>query len=270
MARDYEQLPPSGGPAPSLYEETFGSGVTQERPTRETTLYPQETPSEPPVVRYPDIDREGNEIDPNRPPAPAVQHDLEEKPTGFEIKLQGGYTKTLTEDKYIKTRSQYNDELAMLFGGRTAEELIFNELTTGAQSDIKQATNLARKMVTDFGMSDKLGPRTFGHKEELVFLGREISEQRNYGDKVADLIDEEVHNIIRRGYEVAWKILINHKAKLIHIAEKLVTQETLEGEELESLFSEPTPSSLPEVKATPASKPARATSKTRTKTNTII
>ena len=89
-----------------------------------------------------------------------------------------GYTKPLTEDKYIKTRSYYNDELAVLMGGRTAEELIFNEKSTGAQNDIKEATDLARRMVTDFGMSDKLGPRTFGDKQEMVFLGREIPSKK--------------------------------------------------------------------------------------------
>ncbi|MBA7536107.1 ATP-dependent zinc metalloprotease FtsH [subsurface metagenome] len=153
-----------------------------------------------------------------------------------------GYTKTLSEDKYLPTRSQFNDELAFLLGGRVAEELIFNELTTGASDDIKRATALAREMVTNYGMSDKLGPRTFGQKEELVFLGREISEQRDYSDKVAEQIDEEVNKIIQNAREVAKKILAENKPKLREIAEKLVTQETLEGEALESLFNEPIPS----------------------------
>ncbi|GAJ09464.1 unnamed protein product, partial [marine sediment metagenome] len=103
-----------------------------------------------------------------------------------------GYTTPLQEERYIWSPSQFNDELSALLGGRTAEELIFNEVTTGASDDIKRATELARKMVTDFGMSDKLGPRTFGDKQEMVFLGREISEQKDYGDKVADTIDEEI------------------------------------------------------------------------------
>ncbi|MFC1977015.1 ATP-dependent zinc metalloprotease FtsH, partial [Chloroflexota bacterium] len=105
-----------------------------------------------------------------------------------------GYTKTLAEDRYLLTRSQFKDMIATLLGGHTAEELIFNEMSTGCQDDIQRATKLARKMVTDYGMSDKLGPRAFGQKEELVFLGREISEQRDYSDKVAEQIDEEVHN----------------------------------------------------------------------------
>ena len=161
-----------------------------------------------------------------------------------------GYTKTLAEDRYIWTRSQFNDMLASLLAGHVAEELIFKEMTTGSGDDIERATKLARKMVTDYGMSDKLGPRTFGHKEELVFLGREISEQRDYSDKIAEQIDEEVHNIIQHAYEVAKKILSENKPKLIQIAQRLIAQETLEGEKLESLFNEPVPSPHPEVAAT--------------------
>jgi len=180
--------------------------------------------------------------------------------------VMGGYTRLLpTEDRYMLTRSQFNDMLATLLAGHTAEELIFNEVTTGAQSDIEQATKLARKMVTDYGMSDKLGPRTFGQKEELVFLGREISEQRDYSDKIAEQIDDEVYKIIQQAHEAAKKILSENKQRLVYIAEKLVAQETLEGEELEAALSEPIPTSPPEVTATPASTPAKATAKTKAK-----
>jgi cell division protease FtsH len=153
--------------------------------------------------------------------------------------IAGGYTKTLSEDKDYETRSYIKDLLAMMMGGRTAEELVFNEMTNGASSDIKHATDVARNMVTNWGMSDKLGPRTFGQKEELVFLGREISEQRDYGDKVADLIDEEVNAIITESHEKARNILTENRAKLTQIAETLLVRETLEGEELEKLFNEP-------------------------------
>jgi len=108
-----------------------------------------------------------------------------------------------------------------------------------------------------------LGPRTFGDKQELVFLGREISEQRDYGDKIADMIDEEVNKIIRSAHRTAKKILTENKPKLAQIAEKLIAQETLEGEELESLFTGPAPSPLPEVTATPVPTPAEATTKTK-------
>ncbi len=145
------------------------------------------------------------------------------------------------EDRYFITRSQINDRVATLLGGHASEKLTFNEVTTGAHDDIKRATELARKMVTDYGMSDKLGPRTFGDKQELVFLGREISEQKDYGDKVADTIDEEVSNIIQQARETALKILTENKTKLVLLAEKLIAQETLEGEELETLFNEPLP-----------------------------
>ena len=165
--------------------------------------------------------------------------------------MMGGYTRLLpTEDRYLLTRSQFNDMLATLLAGHVAEGLIFNEITTGAQNDIEEATKIARKMVTEYGMSDKLGPLTFGHKEEMVFLGREISEQRNYSEKVAQQIDEEVHNIIQHAHEVAKRILTENKPKLVQIAERLIAQETLEGEELETLFNQPIPSPLPEASAT--------------------
>jgi len=166
-----------------------------------------------------------------------------------------GQTKQLPiEDRYLTTRAQLDDMVATLLGGHTAEELIFNEVTTGAYDDIRRATALARRMVTDFGMSDKLGPRTFGDKQEMVFLGREISEQKDYGDKVADTIDEEVNRIIQQARGAARKILTENRAKLVNLAEKLIAQETLEGKDLEALFnkvSSPKPARKPRVKPTP-------------------
>ncbi|UCE97691.1 MAG: ATP-dependent zinc metalloprotease FtsH [Dehalococcoidia bacterium] len=150
-----------------------------------------------------------------------------------------GHTRQLpTEDRYLETYSRYKDMLATLMGGRVAEEIIFNEMSTGAAHDIKIATDEAHKMITAYGMSDKLGPRTFGNKQEMVFLGREISEQRDYGDKVANLIDEEVRNLIQQAHETAKDLLTKNKRKLKTIAERLITKETLEGEELETLFNE--------------------------------
>jgi cell division protease FtsH len=175
-----------------------------------------------------------------------------------------GHTRQLpTEDRYMLTRAQFKDMLATLLGGHTAEEIVFNEVTTGSQNDIEQATKLARKMITNYGMSEKLGPRTFGHKEELVFLGREISEQRDYSDKVAEQIDDEVRDLIQEAHETAKKILTENKPKLIQIAEQLITQETIEGAGLETLFNESV--SLPSLKAKerPISTPAKANTKTR-------
>jgi cell division protease FtsH len=149
-----------------------------------------------------------------------------------------GHTRQLPiEDRYLSTSAQIRDMLATFLGGYTAEKLFLSEVTTGAYDDIKRATELARRMVTDFGMSDKLGPRTFGDKQEMVFLGREISEQKDYGDKIADTIDEEVSKIIQQAQETAEKILTENKKKLTKLAEELIVKETLEGKELEAIFS---------------------------------
>ena len=150
-----------------------------------------------------------------------------------------GYTKQLpTEDRYLVTRSQLKDKLATLLGGHAAEELIFNERTTGAHSDIQQVTAYARRMVTDYGMSDKLGTRTFGNKQEMVFLGREISEQKDYSERFALEIDREIDNLIDQAYKTALKILTDNKQKLKLLAGKLIAQETLEGGELEKVFAD--------------------------------
>ena len=150
----------------------------------------------------------------------------------------GGYTKQLpTEDRYLHSRSYMKDMLAYALGGRAAEEIIFNEITDGAKSDIERATKLARAMVTDYGMSEKLGPRTFGHKEEMVFLGREISEQRDYSEEVARMIDEEVQGIIESAHKTARIILTKNRKKLEGLAQELITKETLEGSDLERIFS---------------------------------
>ncbi len=152
-----------------------------------------------------------------------------------------GHTRQLpAEDRYLMTRSQFQDMLATLLGGRIAEELTFGEISTGASDDIRRATSLAHKMVTDYGMSDKLGTRTFGNKQEMIFLGREISEQKDYGDDIANVIDEEVHRIVQEGYDTAHDILSNNKDRLEHIALRLMEKETIETNELEALFTEST------------------------------
>jgi len=168
-----------------------------------------------------------------------------------------GHTRLLpAEDRYIMTRSQFYDMLAHMLGGHVAEGLIFNEISTGASDDIRRATELAHKMVTQYGMSDKLGPRTFGKREEMIFLGREISEQRNYGDKIANMIDEEVHRIIDEAYAKAKKILNENRGKLKLIADKLFTKETLEGKDLEKLFNAKVAKPKPVTKISP--RPAEA------------
>jgi len=165
----------------------------------------------------------------------------------------GGWTMFLpTEDRHFWTRSQFEDTLAVSLAGRTAEEIAFGEISTGAQNDLERATTLARKMVTEFGMSDKLGPRTFGKREELVFLGKEIHEQRNYSERIALQIDEEVHVLIQRAHERAKKILGENKERLKLVAEKLMAVETIDEETFNSLLKQPLPSSS-ELEATPAS-----------------
>jgi len=167
--------------------------------------------------------------------------------------MAGGYTRQLpTEDRYLLTRSQFDDMLATLLGGRTAELVIFNETSTGASDDIKRATDLARRMVTDFGMSETLGPRTFGHREELIFLGREISEQRDYSEKTALMIDAEVHKLIDQAAKTAWKILTENRQRLIHLAQTLIAKETLEGEELEKAFNAPISGEAPQPVTVPS------------------
>jgi len=155
--------------------------------------------------------------------------------------MTGGFTRLLPEeDRHLGTRSQFQDMLAATLAGHVAEELVLGEMTTGPQNDIENTTKIARQMVTQWGMSERLGPRTFGRKEELVFLGREISEQRNYSEKVAEEIDEEVRRIIDRAYHVAKKMLTENRAKLNQIAHKLIEVETIEGEDLMTLFNAPT------------------------------
>ena len=244
----------------------------------------------------------------------------------------GGYTRLLpAEDRYLMTKSQFKDMLATALGGRVAEEITFNEMTTGASNDLENATNIARQMVTRYGMSESLiheempistvieqalaghiegievygndllvrtrdggvfrsrkeedfslveflrdhkvgteasevqvyvktsnmlgglGPRTFGKREELIFLGREISEQRDYSDKIAEEIDQEVHNLIQTAYDKATEVLTKHRAKLAQIANYLKENETVEGKELAQLFDSEAPEIEREVE--PASTP---------------
>jgi cell division protease FtsH len=152
----------------------------------------------------------------------------------------GGYTKTLPEeDRNLVTSDQLEARLAMAMGGRAAEELIFGEVTTGASNDLEQATSIARTMVTRFGMSKKLGPRTFGKRDELVFLGREISEQRDYSDSVAEQIDDEVQSLIGGAYDTAMRLLKEYKPNLEQVSAYLLENETIEGESFADIFDSP-------------------------------
>ena len=152
--------------------------------------------------------------------------------------LSLGYTIALPErDRYLYTKDKFEDEIAGMLGGRAAEELIFADRWTGASDDLEKATKVARRMVTAYGMSEKLGPLTFGDREELVFLGREIAEQRNYSDEVAEEIDHEVRRIIDQAYERAKAILITYRQKLDGVAHRLIEIETIERSEFEALVA---------------------------------
>ncbi len=148
----------------------------------------------------------------------------------------GGYTLKLpTEDKHMHTKTEYIEEIAVLLGGYLTEREIFGEVTTGATSDLRRATTIARRLITDFGMSEKLGPRTFGDKEEMIFLGREITEQRDYSEKVAEQIDMEINNFIMQAKELANNIIREQKPKLELVVKELLTKETIEREQFEKL-----------------------------------
>ncbi len=172
--------------------------------------------------------------------------------------MSGGHTRYLPdEDRNLWTKGQFEDTMAAAMGGRVAEELIFEDVTTGASNDLEQATNIARTMVTRYGMSRKLGPRTFGKREELVFLGREISEQRNYSDKIAEDIDGEVYNLVEAAYQSATKVITDNKAKLSQLAHHLIAHETVEGDELKEILdtdidTDADPAPPPVAKAAPA------------------
>ncbi len=153
----------------------------------------------------------------------------------------GGYTlKVPTEDRYFQSKSDFIDEIAVLLAGHLVEKDIFGEVTTGATSDLRRATSVARSLITDYGMSDLLGPRTFGQKEELIFLGREIHEQRDYSEKIAEQIDSEISTFINQATLKAQDVLRQHREKLEQVVQALLRQETLEKEEFEAIVGSAT------------------------------
>ena len=148
----------------------------------------------------------------------------------------GGYTLKLpTEDKHLRSRSEFESELAVLLGGFVAEKIIFKDTTTGASNDLRVASDLARKMITQYGMSENLGPITFGEKDELVFLGKEISTTKNYSETIAFQIDKEIKKLISKGLTAAKKVLSEKIDTLHKIARELIQKETLEQKEFYAL-----------------------------------
>src|SRR5947209_12390526 len=164
-------------------------------------------------------------------------HDPVHKVTIIARGMMGGYTRPLPpEDRYYMTKSQFKASIASALGGHAAEQVVFGEISTGAENDIEKATNIARKMVKEYGMSERLGTVALGHKEELVFLGREIGEQKNYSEKTAEAIDEEIRRLIDEGYQRAVEIITDHRDVLDRFAKALIQFETLDGDNLERVF----------------------------------
>ncbi len=150
----------------------------------------------------------------------------------------GGYTLALPlEDKNYATRTELVENIVFLLGGRGAEAIVLKEISTGARNDLERATKLARKMITEYGMSEELGPMTFGHgSAEQVFLGRDISRDKNYSEKVAAAIDQEMRELIDQAYKRAEEIINNHHNELHGIAKALLEKETLEAVEFKELL----------------------------------
>ncbi|MBD3359279.1 MAG: ATP-dependent zinc metalloprotease FtsH [Candidatus Buchananbacteria bacterium] len=148
-----------------------------------------------------------------------------------------GYTLKLpVEDKHLHPRSEFIDELAVLLGGYMAEKQIFGEVTTGAANDLREATKLAKKIITQYGMDEKLGPRTFGEKEELIFLGKEIHEQKDYSEKTAEMIDQQITQLIKNAQGTALEILTKKHKSLDKLVDELMKHETLERKAFEDIF----------------------------------
>jgi cell division protease FtsH len=149
----------------------------------------------------------------------------------------GGYTMKLPlEDEHLRTRSQFMADLAMMLGGYAAEQEMFGEMSTGASNDLQKASDLARRLVTHYGMSEKLGPIAFGKSSDTIFLGRELGVEKNYSETVATQIDEEVKGFITRGYAVAKKIVSTRKKALEAVANALLEKEVLEQEEFNAVI----------------------------------
>jgi len=154
-----------------------------------------------------------------------------------------GFTLSLPlEDKYIVSQNEFNEKLITLFGGRAAEEIVFNDLTTGAANDLKQATAIAKQMVVEYGMSEKLGPMSLARERVDVFLGEEIVKSDEHSEELSSIVDGEIRSLIGRSYDRAKQLLTEHRSKLDRLAQELLTREVIAGTELEALFESLVPS----------------------------
>lgn len=156
--------------------------------------------------------------------------------------MAGGYTIMLPEeDRTLMSRKKLYADMVGLLGGRAAEDIVFDDITSGASNDLERVTRMARAMVTRLGMSAELGPMVYGQKEELIFLGREISEQRDYSEDVAQQIDKEVRKLVNKAYEHARSIVNQYRDKLDNVAHRLLEVETITRDEFEEIFPPPVP-----------------------------
>ncbi|MXX32244.1 MAG: cell division protein FtsH, partial [Chloroflexi bacterium] len=174
-------------------------------------------------------------------------HDPVHKVTIVPRGMAGGYTRYLPESEHrLAGKSYYEGFMASALGGHAAEEVVFGEMTTGAHDDLSKVTQIARAMITQWGMSERLGARTFGKKESMVFLGRDISEQRDYSEMVAEQIDEELREIIDRARDRARTILRRNREQLDLLATRLMEVETLEGDDLRAILAWQPGDAIPE------------------------
>jgi cell division protease FtsH len=151
--------------------------------------------------------------------------------------MAGGYMWPLDKDSMLRSRTEMEEEISVALAGRAAEEIVFGRVTTGASNDLEQVTRIARRMVTVLGMSERMGPLTYGQKEEMVFLGREIGEHRNYSEEVAEAIDHEVQRIVAEAYERTRSIITSYRELLNKIAERLMEVETLDQSAFKALVA---------------------------------
>src|SRR5207237_3077542 len=166
-----------------------------------------------------------------------AHHDPVHKITIIPRGLRTGYTRFLpTEDRLYMTRADFRDAVAAALGGHAAETVVFGEVSTGAGDDIERATLIVRRMVTEFGMSDRLGPVAFGRKQQMIFLGRDIGEQRDYSERVGEMIDEEIHGLLEEAHARAMAILREHRDMLDRLARELIGRESLDAPALELIF----------------------------------
>ena len=157
----------------------------------------------------------------------------------------GGYTRLLPdEDRGLWSKGQFEATLAVMMGGHAVEEMIYGDVTTGASNDLQNATRIARKMVTEYGMSGELGPRVFDTGQDIVFLGKELAQGRSYSDAVAEKIDAEIGALLKKAKQTAREILESQRSQLKQLTSRLLVEETLEGPDLQKLLTDPVDDSL--------------------------